>query len=78
MMMKDYKGYEIERVTRNTYVIRKGGEVVAMPGCYPKTYKAAKVIIDDLAKRRELVLCSSLKLVPSTTPAAPATTIACS
>lgn len=24
MMMKDYKGYEIERVTRNTYVIRKG------------------------------------------------------
>lgn len=44
-MMKDYKGYEIERVTRNTYVIRKGGEVVAMPGCYPKTYKAAKVII---------------------------------
>ena len=42
MMMKDYKGY--------TYVIRKGGEVVAMPGCYPKTYKAATVIIDDLAK----------------------------
>lgn len=50
MMMKDYKGYEIERVTRNTYVIRKGGEMVAMPGCYPKTYKAAKAIIDDLAK----------------------------
>lgn len=50
MMMKDYKGYEIERVTRNTYVIRKGDEVVAMPGCYPKTYKAAKAIIDDLAK----------------------------
>lgn len=50
MMMKDYKGYEIERVTRNIYVIRKGGEVVAMPGSYPKTHKAAKVIIDDLAK----------------------------
>lgn len=46
----NYKGYEIERVTRNTYVIRKGGEEVAMPGCYPKTYKAAKVIIDNLAK----------------------------
>ena len=41
---------EIERVTRNTYVIRKGGEAIAMPGCYPKTYKAAKAIIDDLAK----------------------------
>lgn len=78
MMMKDYKGYEIERVTRNTYVIRKGGEAIAMPGCYPKTYKAAKAIIDDLAKGKEFLLCSSLKLVLSTTPVAPATTSACS
>lgn len=46
--MKTYKGYEIDRLTRNTYRIRPiGGEWVDMPGKYPKTLKEAKAIIDN-------------------------------
>lgn len=44
-----YKGYEIEKITRNTYRIRKAGEAwIDMWGHYPKTLKAAKAIIDNM------------------------------
>lgn len=48
-MMYGYKGYEIEKITRNTYRIRPtGGEWIDMFGHYPKTLKAAKAIIDNM------------------------------
>ena len=44
-----YKGYEIEKLTYNTYRIRPaGGAWIDMWGRYPKTLKAAKAIIDTL------------------------------
>lgn len=48
-MLIHYRGYEIERVTRNTYRIRpEGGEWLDLFGRYPKTQKAAKAVIDSL------------------------------
>ena len=48
-MMRTYKGYEIEKITYNTYRIRKIGEDwIDMWGHYPKTLKAAKEIIDAM------------------------------
>ena len=45
-----YKGYEIEKVTRNTYRIRRQGDAswIDMWGHYPKTLKAAKALIDQM------------------------------
>ena len=46
--MYTYKGYQIEKVTYNTYRIRPiGGAWVDMWGHYPKTLKAAKAEIDS-------------------------------
>lgn len=49
-MMYSYKGYEIEKITYNTYRIRPKGtaEWIDMWGHYPKTLKAAKTIIDNM------------------------------
>lgn len=50
-MMKAYKGYEIEKITRNTFLVYKDGEMIdlwSMNGHYPKTYKEAKSMIDAL------------------------------
>lgn len=50
-MMKDYKGYGIEKITRNTFLVYKDGEMIdlwSMNGHYPKTYKEAKSMIDAL------------------------------
>lgn len=47
--MYHYKGYEIERITRNTYRIRpEGGEWLDLFGRYPMTLKAARAVIDSL------------------------------
>ena len=47
--MKVYKGYEIDKVTRNTFRIRHlGGEWIDMWGHYPQTIKQAKEIIDSI------------------------------
>lgn len=48
--MMYYKGYEIEKVTHNTYRIRPIGaaEWIDMWGNYPKTLKAAKAAIDNM------------------------------
>lgn len=49
-MKYTYKGYEIEKITRNTYRIRPQGaaEWLDMWGRYPETLKAAKVLIDNM------------------------------
>lgn len=48
-MIYSYKGYEIEKINRNTYRIRlDGAEWIDMCGHYPKTLKAAKAIIDNM------------------------------
>lgn len=48
--MNEYKGFEIEKITRNTLRIRKaGGAWIDMFGHYPKTLKEAKAIIDTMA-----------------------------
>ena len=47
--MKQYRGYEMEKITRNTIRIRKiGGEWIGMWGQYPKTYKEACARIDEM------------------------------
>ena len=49
--MKNYKGYEMEKITYNTIRIRKiDGEWIDMWGKYPKTFKEAKAIIDELCE----------------------------
>lgn len=51
MMMHDYKGYEIEKVTYNTYLVCLNGEMIdfrSMNGHYPKTLKETKSMIDNL------------------------------
>ena len=51
MMMLDYKKYEIRKVTRNTYLIYKDGDLVDLlsaNGHYPKTLREAHRIIDEL------------------------------
>lgn len=49
-MTYSYKGYEIEKLTYNTYRIRVKGasEWFDMFGHYPRTLKAAKAIIDNM------------------------------
>ena len=49
-MMYQYKGYEIEKLTRNTYRIRRLGAAawIDMWGHYPRTLKAAKAMIDAI------------------------------
>lgn len=47
--MYNYNGYQIEKLTRNTYRIRpNGGSWIDMWGHYPKTLKEAKTLIDNL------------------------------
>ncbi len=47
--MKQYKGYEMEKITYNTIRIRKiGGSWIDLWGRYPKTWKAAKEYIDSI------------------------------
>lgn len=55
--MKTYKGYEIEKLTHNTYRIRKvGGSWISLMiiknssvfDHYPRTLKEAKAIIDAM------------------------------
>lgn len=51
MMMLEYKKYEIRKVTRNTYLIYKDGDLVDLlsaNGHYPKTLREAHGIIDEL------------------------------
>ena len=50
-MIKTYAGYEMEKITYNTIRIRKiGGTWIDMFGHYPKTYKKAKSLIDNINK----------------------------
>ena len=46
--MKTYNGYEMEKITQNTIRIRRiGGEWIDMWGHYPKSFKEAKLVIDE-------------------------------
>ena len=52
MEVRNYKGYYIFKVTRNTYAIGKDNNFrnhIDMFGHYPRTLKAAKAIIDEMA-----------------------------
>ena len=51
--MKEYKGHEIRKITRNTYLVYLNGELIdlwSMNGHYPKTIKEAHAMIDELVK----------------------------
>ena len=54
MIVKEYNGYYIFKITRNTFAISKENDFkkhINMYGHYPKTLKEAKAIIDN--KRKE-------------------------
>ena len=42
---REYKGFEIYKITHNTYIIKKDGEKISMDK-YPRTLKEAKAIVD--------------------------------
>jgi len=49
--MKEYKGFEMEKITYNTIRIRPiGGSWIDLWGHYPKTWKEAKAYIDSIIK----------------------------
>ena len=49
--MKTYRGYEMEKITRNTIRIRKsGGTGIDMWGHYPRCDKEAIAVIDEMLR----------------------------